>query len=671
MKQSKLFENNIEFDPYEYMMISPNEKTELIIKHFMSIQKGEEPNYTFIQNLIEMGANLEYLDKKFGESILHYACVYNDIKLVNMLLDNGVDINIKEKHGNRPLFSIAQNYKGKNIAKLLLERGADIHAKNDITGCTALHIASEYANIEVAKLLLDAGANPNAKDDNGNTPLHYIMERESVELAALLLEYGGDPNRGNNDGETPLGASKNLWRSDIYDLFMTHAKVSESSTMDYLDILTMHPEKRQKMFDDEIKNTEVDYDLLQMMIDTGEIEVNYNQLIDLSDTQLTGFILNDNNKKYIKFNDIFTSENFPEKYFISVREIRDMVIFERDYSVKKGSNDFIFYEYEFKESKLFKESSLIPISLMHPYTVYYPEDDTILLYDFDAENCYAGDKGKILDDIENQEYITATALIEMWLTPTLFNIIRNDKTVQSNMPKDLKYNESTNSYDLYLKDYEDLAELYPDEEDTVKKVFNFDLHYDYYHSYDDYFFDELDSKTEDLLRSIIIEKNPEVDVDEIDSSKGLNNYISNSDDDIAEQLKECIERAYNRSYESAYYDSLEHHVLESAYEWLTGNSYNKNTSFKYDDGHVIVRDIRFELIIISLLFSYRRDIFIERLEYGVLENDIPELNFDRAEYHVHIESDGFIENLIECLFEEDILKTNSDIFKNYKSKKEV
>lgn len=671
MKQSKLFENNIEFDPYEYMMVSPNEKTELIIKHFMSVNQGDEPNYTYIKNLIEMGANLEYLDRKFGESILHYACLYNDINLVELLLDSGIDINIKDTLGNTPLFSVAQNSKGLDVAKLLLQREANIHAKNDITGCTALHIAAEYANLEIAKLLLDSGANPNAKDDNGNTPLHYIMERASEEMAKLLLNYGADPNKKNDNGDSPIEASKNLWRSDIHDLFMTHAKVSESSTMDYLDILTMHPEKRQKMFDDEIKNTEVDYDLLQMMIDTGEIEVNYNQLIDLSDTQLTGFILNDNNKKYIKFNDIFTSENFPEKYFISVREIRDMVIFERDYSVKKGSNDFIFYEYEFKESKLFKESSLIPISLMHPYTVYYPEDDTILLYDFDAENCYAGDKGNILDEVENQECITATDLIEMWLTPTLFNIIRNDKTVQSNMPKDLKYNESTNSYDLYLKDYEDLAELYPDEEDTVKKLFKFDLHYDYYHSYDDYFFDELDSKTEDLLRSIIIEKNPEVDVDEIDSSKGLNNYISNSDDDIAEQLKECIERAYNRSYESAYYDSLENHVKKSAYEWLTGNSYNKNTSFKYDDGHVIVRDIRFKLIIISLLFSYRRDIFIERLEYGVLKNDIPELNFDRAEYHVHIESDWFIENLIECLFEEDILKTNSDIFKNYKSKKEV
>lgn len=665
----KLSENSEEFDPYEYMMVSPNEKSELIIKHFMSVNQGDEPNYTYIKNLIEMGANLEYLDRKFGESILHYACLYNDINLVEILLDSGIDINIKDKQGNTPLFSVAQNSKGLVVAKLLLQREANIHAKNDITGCTALHIAAEYANLEIAELLLDSGANPNAKDDNGNTPLHYVMERASEEMAKLLLNYGADPNIKNDDGESPIEASKYLWRSDVHDIFMTHAKVSESSTMDYLDILTMHPEKRQKMFDDEIKNTEVDYDLLQMMIDTGEIEVNYNQLIDLGDTQLTGFILNDNNKKYIKFNDIFTSENFPEKYFISVREIRDMVIFERDYSVKKGSNYFIFYEYEFKESKLFKESSLIPISLMHPYTVYYPEDDTILFYDFDAENCYAGDKGNILDEVENQECITATDLIQMWLTPTLFNIIRNDKTVQSNMPKDLKYNESTNSYDLYLKDYEDLAELYPDKEDTIKGIFNFDFNFDYYQRYESYFFDELDNKTEDLLRSIIIEKNPEVDMDEIDSSKGLEDYISNSDDDIAEQLKECIERAYNRSYESAYATALQQAVEESAYEWLTSNSYNKSTSFKYDDGHIIVRDIRFELIIVALLFSYRRSIFIERLDFDVLEDDKPEVDLERAEYNIYIESDWFIENLRECLFEEDILDSDSEIFKKYTASK--
>lgn len=446
----------------------------------------------------------------------------------------------------------------------------------------------------------------------------------------------------------------------------TVSKLNEESSLDYLDIITMNPEKRQAMFYDEIANVDVDYDLLQMLIDTGEIEVSYEHLLSLDDTQLTGFLLNDNNKKYIKFNDIFTSDDFPKKYVSSVREIKDMVIFEIDASVER--TDFIFYEYEFKESKLFKESRLIPISLQQPYTIYYPEDDTIFLFDFDIEYCYAGDKSKILEMVENLEYIHISELLSNWLTPTLFNIIRNDEKVQSQMPKDLKYNETTNSYDLYLKEYEDLADLYPDEEDTIKKIFNGDIYYDYFMSYEKYFFDELDSKTEDLLRSIIIEKNPDVDVDEIDTSRGLEDYISSSDDDIAEKIKESIERAYNRTYEGSYQNALQVAVEDSAYSWLTGNSYNKNTSFKYDDGNIIIRDIRLDLVIVSL-FYYKNSKFIDCLNFDLLEDDKPEVDLERAEYNVDIDSDWFIENLQECLLEEDVLDYDSELFKNYKSKK--
>jgi len=453
----------------------------------------------------------------------------------------------------------------------------------------------------------------------------------------------------------------------IINEFIEQSKLSESSSLDYLDIIAMSTEKRQKMFDDEITNSDIDYDLLQMMIDTGEIEVSYEQLQDLNDTQLTAFLLNDNNKKYLKFNDIFTSDNFPKEYFASVREIKDMVIFERDYSVERGNKSFIFYEYEFKESKLFRESRLIPISLEQPYTIYYPEDDTIFLFDFDIEYCYAGDKSKILEMVEDLEYIWMSELLNKWLTPTLFNIIRNDEKVQSQMPKDLKYNESTNSYDLHLKDYEDLADLYPDDEDTIKKIFNGDIYYDYFMSYEKYFFDELDSKTEDLLRSIIIEKNPDVDVDEIDTSRGLEDYISSSDDDVAEKIKECIERAYNRTYEGAYESALRVAVEDSAYSWLTGNSYNKNTSYKYDDGNIIVRDIRLDLVIASL-FYYKNANFIDCLNFDLLEDDKPEVDLERAEYNVDIDSDWFIENLQECLLEEDVLDYDGEIFKNYKSK---
>jgi hypothetical protein len=52
-----------------------------------------------------------------------------------------------------------------------------------------------------------------------------------------------------------------------------------------------------------------------------------------------------------------------------------------------------------------------------------------------------------------------------------------------------------------------------------------------------------------------------------------------------------------------------------------------------------------------------------------LEDSNPEVNFDRAENNVYIDSDNFLENLQECLLEEGVLDYDGEIFKNYNSKK--
>ena len=449
---------------------------------------------------------------------------------------------------------------------------------------------------------------------------------------------------------------------------MKYIKLFAEFSYDMLDIISMRTETRQNLFDEEIKKEKFDYDLLQMIIDLGEIKLSYFQLLEIDNSQLTSFLLSDTNKELIEFSDIYTKANFPSEYFASVREIDGMVIYERDFKVSRKENNTIFYEFELKKDEMSSESILIPISLDNSYTIYYPERDAILYFEFDIEECFAGSRSKILQHVEDGEYLFMHDLLDTWLTLKLFNVLKSDEKFESNMPKDLKYSESTNSYDLHLKDYEDLADLYPDDEDTIKKIFNGDIYYDYFMSYEKYFFDELDSKTEDLLRSIIIEKNPDVDIDEIDTSRGLEDYISSSDDDVAKKIKECIERAYNITYEGSYQDALRFAVEDSAYSWLTGNSYNKSTSFKYDDGNIIVRDIRLDLVIVSL-FYYKNSNFIDCLNFDLLEDDKPEVDLERAEYNVDIDSDWFIENLQECLYEENVLDYDGEIFKNYKSKK--
>lgn len=451
---------------------------------------------------------------------------------------------------------------------------------------------------------------------------------------------------------------------------MKYIKLFEEFSYDMLDIISMRTETRQNLFDEEIKKEKVDYDLLQMIIDLGEIKLSYYQLLEIDNGQLTSFLLSDTNKELIEFIDIYTKANFPSEYFASVREIDGMVIYERDFKVSRKENDTIFYEFELKKDEMSSESILLPISLYNSYTIYYPISDAILYFEFDIEECFAGSRSKILQHVEDGEYLFMHDLLDTWLTPKLFNVLKSDEKFESRMPIDLKYNESTKEYDLYLNDYDELASLYPDQEDTIKDIFNSNIFYDYYQSYESYHFDELDSKTEDLLRNIVIKKNPEVDTDEIASSKGLEHYISNSDDNIAEQIKECIERAYNRSYESAYQDALRNAVEISTYEWLSGNTYNPKSSYTYDydSNRYVLKDIRIDLIIVSL-FNHRYKNFIDCLDYDLLGDDKPEVDLERAEYNVSIDSYWFSENLIECLFEEDILNTKDEIFVNYKSKK--
>lgn len=217
MKYIKLFE---EFDPYEYMIISPNKKAEIIIDH---IRKRKIIDYDFIKNVIELGANLEYFRESTGETILHIVCEFTqDIKLVEILLNYGVSPNIQDENGFTPLFSVANNMNGTEIATLLLEKGADINNNENYTGCTPLHMASENANFSVAETFLFFGANPNAKDKEDNTPLHYVLERESEEVAELLLEYGADPTFKNVDGISPLDLAQSQDSKSIIDLFKNY-----------------------------------------------------------------------------------------------------------------------------------------------------------------------------------------------------------------------------------------------------------------------------------------------------------------------------------------------------------------------------------------------------------------------------------------------------------------
>lgn len=449
---------------------------------------------------------------------------------------------------------------------------------------------------------------------------------------------------------------------------MKHIKLFESIELvryDYTiyDLIIMDDEQFFELFNNFVNEKNPNIELIEKFLDTGRIkEVSYFDL-QSSTKEVQQLFISEKNKNNIKITGIYTLSDLPKDIFNYIHEFEDMVIFHRniDSQILKDmlkEDDWVYCEYEFKDMKLFTESFIMPISINHDYTIYNKTDDKIILFkNFEIEDTYYGDR-----DDTNNNYIVELAAdfseltgedVREFFTNKIFARIRGDELCIKSLPRDLQFDETTKTYNLFLDDYDDLAGLFPDDQEVAEKVLNGGIWYGYFESYSDYMFHYVDKKHEELLRELIIKHNPEIDTEEILSSKGLQGYIEDSDEDIAEQIKECIERAYNRAYEIAYGDALWTAVVKPAYKFLTGGTYNKE-SFSWVDGKLFIKDIQTDLVIMSLFHAGN---FIDRINYEWLEDsEKPEYDLEEAEYNVSIEDEVFNEELENVLSEERLIK---------------
>ena len=144
MKYIKLFENFEEYDPYELMIIPPGKKTEMIIRE---INKEDKANLNLVNDLIALGADLEWQDKEDGSTALHLCASYNHPEIARMLLDAGADVNIQDEYG-----------------------------------WTALHWCAIHNRPEIARMLIDAGADKTIPNNDGELPYELPDRKEFKEL---------------------------------------------------------------------------------------------------------------------------------------------------------------------------------------------------------------------------------------------------------------------------------------------------------------------------------------------------------------------------------------------------------------------------------------------------------------------------------------------------------
>lgn len=84
-------------------------------------------------------------------------------------------------------------YNQLHIVEFLLQNGADVNAA-DRGGLIPLHNASSYGHIAVAEILIAHKANVNARDKWKFTPLHEAAQKGRTQLCALLISHGADVN---------------------------------------------------------------------------------------------------------------------------------------------------------------------------------------------------------------------------------------------------------------------------------------------------------------------------------------------------------------------------------------------------------------------------------------------------------------------------------------------
>ncbi|XP_070152262.1 ankyrin repeat domain-containing protein 27-like [Polyergus mexicanus] len=169
-----------------------------------------------------------------GLTSLHIAVLYDQIMIVDFLLDRGTDINVADSDGLTPLhYACIKGHQ--NILLLMLHVNADLTV-TDSQGNTPLHLAVDRGHESCIKALLylsehmKVSINANATNDNGDTPLHLAAKWGYCAIVGILLEYGANSRLTNRKGQTPLTTTYSESIAELLRRYATSANDIRNNT---------------------------------------------------------------------------------------------------------------------------------------------------------------------------------------------------------------------------------------------------------------------------------------------------------------------------------------------------------------------------------------------------------------------------------------------------------
>ena len=221
-------------------------KKNLLDQIKLLIYKGADIN-TIYRNICELSPNL---GPKVGDNnditLLMYACLYNDIKLIEMFI-NKKSINCVDKNGKNALFYLLSKQNTTQtsdketaiIIRLLSKNGININCVskyeqgNKFYKQSPLSLAANNNYFISFKELLNNGANLNfITEPEGDTILHIAVKKINHEMIKLILKSNNiNLEIKNKEGKTARDLALEIEPdSIIYNLIVE--KISESDNIE-------------------------------------------------------------------------------------------------------------------------------------------------------------------------------------------------------------------------------------------------------------------------------------------------------------------------------------------------------------------------------------------------------------------------------------------------------
>ena len=152
-------------------------------------------DYINVKKYIRDGGDLEETND-VGESVL--ACAIRarcDMDLLLLLVENGADIYDFDEEGVS-IFDIAITYDNLEMVNYIINKGIDVNKTMRRSGFTSLMAAACYGRVEITKRLLAEGANQDALDSKGFNAMDFARKMNKKSVLALFDYDESKRNKG-------------------------------------------------------------------------------------------------------------------------------------------------------------------------------------------------------------------------------------------------------------------------------------------------------------------------------------------------------------------------------------------------------------------------------------------------------------------------------------------